>query len=98
MTEPGLNGFEGISFVSSDLEATKCFWVDYLGGTLVAEGTDDGRRPSQVVLGGALLEFYRAQPGEAPAPGGPNHQHQAWDIEPEEWDLWAARSMQWNAR
>src|SRR5262249_14301722 len=59
---------------------------------------DDGAWPCQVLLGGVILEFYRARAGEAPGPGGPNHQHYAWDIEAADFDAWAARAKQWGRR
>src|SRR5262249_52390608 len=68
------------------------------GATVVADGADDGARPCQLLLGGVVLEFYRAGPAEAPAPGGPNHQHYAWDIEPAEFNGWAARAKEWGIR
>src|SRR5439155_19299171 len=92
VTNAVVDGFEGASFVVTDLEATKRFWVDYLGGTIVAEGSGD--QPCQVLLGGVILEFSPAMGGEAPAPGGPNPQHFAFDVEATGWDAWAARAKQ----
>ena len=89
------DGFEGPSFISTDLAATKRFWVDYLGGVLRAEASRDGSLPCQILLGEVVLEFYAAHEAERPGAGGPNHQHYAWDIEPGEYDLWAERAQTW---
>src|SRR2546426_6584763 len=70
VTAATLDGFEGPSFVSTDLRATKHFWADYLGGSVLAEASDDGRRPCEILFGGVVLEFYPAQAGEAPGAGG----------------------------
>src|SRR5438445_252680 len=81
MNRPSVERFEGVSIVVSNIDATLHFWLDFVGGELVGTGTDDGRLPWRIAIGGAVVEVYQATVGQQPSPGSGN-QHFCWDIEP----------------
>jgi hypothetical protein len=97
MAAPPITKFEGASFISTDIEATLHFWCDFVGGELVSRGSDDGRVPWQVALGGIVLDFYQATAEQQPSPGT-DSQHYCWDCEPIDFDFWIDRGLAWRMR
>ena len=94
---PPIKRFEGASFVSTDIEATLHFWIDFVGGDLVNAGTEDGGAPWQVSVGGVVLDFYQATDRQQPAPGTQS-QHYCWDCDPLEFDFWVNQGLQWQMK
>jgi len=89
--------YEGASIVASDIRATLHFWVDFVGGQLVGEGSADGRVPWRVDVSGSAMEIYAATADQRPSPGATN-QHYCWDIEPTDCDRWVERGKLWQMR
>src|SRR4051812_7828191 len=97
MEAPPIQRFEGVSIVSSNIPATLHFWVDFVGGQLVADGSEDGRVPWQVALGGSVVEIYHETTEQHASPGAGN-QHFCWDIEPVDVDWWMEHALDWRMR
>lgn len=97
MEAPPIERFGGVSIVSSDIAATLHFWVDFVGGELLADGSQDGAVPWQVGIGGSILEIYHETAEQHPSPGAGN-QHFCWDIEPVDVDGWMEHGLDWRMR
>jgi hypothetical protein len=97
MSAPPVKRYEGASFISTDFDASRHFWVDFVGGELVSEGTLDGRLPMRIALGGVMLEFYQATAEQQPAPGS-GSQHYCWDTEPTDFDFWVKHGLEWELK
>ena len=97
MAAASITRYEGASIVASDIRATLHFWVDFVGGQLIDEGSPDGRLPWRVDISGSAMEIYAAAAGQQPSPGATN-QHYCWDIEPTDFDRWVERGKLWQMR
>ena len=97
MTAASVTRYEGASIVASDIPTTLHFWVDFVGGELISEGTADGRLPWRVDVAGSVIEIYRVAARQTPSPGAGN-QHYCWDVEPTDFDWWIERGRSWGMR
>jgi catechol 2,3-dioxygenase-like lactoylglutathione lyase family enzyme len=81
---PVIEALEHWTYVSSDIERARRFYVDVLG----AEALDrPGGAPPAVTVAGNVIDFFPASPEWVPAPGT-RGQHHALRIRLEDYDTW----------
>jgi catechol 2,3-dioxygenase-like lactoylglutathione lyase family enzyme len=80
---PPIQRLEHWTLVSSDIERTKRFYTEVLGGVL----PERSGGPASVNLAGTIIDFFPAGGDRLPSPGS-GGQHHAYIIDLADYDAW----------
>jgi hypothetical protein len=84
-----------VTNVAPDVETTKHFYIDFLGGKWYSQNA----RLHQVAIAGVLIDCFPPEEGSenVPAPGGERQQYR-FAIDPEHVGAWVAHAESWQVR
>jgi catechol 2,3-dioxygenase-like lactoylglutathione lyase family enzyme len=86
---PPIQRLEHWTLVASDVERTRRFFIDVMGGT----PPERPGGPVSVNLAGTIIDIFPAGERQQPSPGG-GGQHHAYIINLDDYDRWVAHLQQ----